>query len=71
MSRLAGRTHEVMTGVAVVPANRQIITAVDTTRVRFVEMTPGAVSPCVASGEPFGKAGAYGIRPGVAVRRSG
>ncbi|HEX2443110.1 MAG TPA: Maf family protein [Vicinamibacterales bacterium] len=62
LSRLAGRTHEVMTGVAVVPANRQIITAVDTTRVRFVEMTPDDIAWYVASGEPFGKAGAYGIQ---------
>jgi septum formation protein len=62
LSRLSGRTHEVMTGVAVAPATRPMITAVDTTRVRFVEMSPEDIAWYVASGEPFGKAGAYGIQ---------
>ena len=39
-----------------------MITAVDTTRVRFVEMAPEAIAWYIASGEPFGKAGAYGIQ---------
>jgi septum formation protein len=62
LSRLSGRTHEVMTAVAVAPAQRPMITAVDTTRVRFVEMAPEDIAWYVASGEPFGKAGAYGIQ---------
>jgi septum formation protein len=60
--RLSGRTHEVMTGVAAAPVGRPMITAVDTTRVRFIEMGPEDIAWYVASGEPFGKAGAYGIQ---------
>jgi septum formation protein len=62
LSRLSGRTHEVMTGVAVAPAKSPMITAIDTTRVRFVEMAPEDIAWYVASGEPLGKAGAYGIQ---------
>jgi septum formation protein len=62
LSRLSGRTHEVMTGVAVARATRPMITAVDTTRVRFVGMSEEDIAWYVASGEPFGKAGAYGIQ---------
>jgi septum formation protein len=62
LARLSGRTHEVLTGVAVAPAEGSMRTSVESTRVRFVQMTPGDIDWYLASGEPFGKAGAYGIQ---------
>jgi septum formation protein len=34
----------------------------ETTRVRFAEMSPSEIDWYIASGEPFDKAGAYGIQ---------
>jgi septum formation protein len=62
LSRLSGRTHEVITGVAVAAPKRPMIAAVETTRVRFVDLAPEDIAWYVASGEPFGKAGGYGIQ---------
>jgi septum formation protein len=61
LEALAGRTHEVLTGVAL---RRGDAERVDTecTRVTFAPMSPGDVAWYVASGEPFDKAGAYGIQ---------
>jgi septum formation protein len=66
LRRLSGRTHEVLTGVALI-ANGRMEPAVETTRVRFVPMSDGDVDWYVASGEPRGKAGAYAIQ-GLASR---
>lgn len=60
--RLSGRAHDVLTGVAVLCAEERILTAVETTRVRFVEMTAAEIDWYVASGEPRGKAGSYAIQ---------
>ena len=59
---LNGRWHEVLTGVALVRVGG--VTRVDheTTRVRFAEMSESEIDWYVASGEPTGKAGAYGIQ---------
>jgi septum formation protein len=62
LSRLSGRTHEVLTGVALAPVDGPMLTAVDSTRVHFVEMTPEEIQWYVASGEPHDKAGAYAIQ---------
>jgi nucleoside triphosphate pyrophosphatase len=64
--RLAGRTHEVLTGVALIRDGR-LISAVETTRVRFTPMSAADIEWYVASGEPRGKAGAYAIQ-GLASR---
>jgi septum formation protein len=66
LSRLSGRTHDVLTGVALV-RNGQAISAVETTRVRFVPMSSSDIEWYVASREPHGKAGAYAIQ-GLASR---
>lgn len=60
LRRLAGRTHQVMTGVVV--AGRRLRTEVVTTAVRFAPMTEEDVTWYVATGEPAGKAGAYAIQ---------
>jgi septum formation protein len=66
LRRLSGRTHEVLTGVALI-ANGRTKTAVETTHVCFAPMSDADVEWYVASGEPRGKAGAYAIQ-GLASR---
>jgi septum formation protein len=60
---LSGATHEVLTGVAVVrvPDSQQIVD-VERTRVTFLQLSDREIEDYVATGEPFGKAGAYGIQ---------
>jgi len=59
--RLSGRTHEVLTGVALRHADRRC-DEVASTRVAFRPLSEGDVAWYVASGEPSGKAGAYAIQ---------
>ena len=59
---LNGKWHEVLTGVAVVRVGGESRVAYETTRVRFAEMNETEIDWYIASGEPFGKAGAYGIQ---------
>ena len=58
---LAGRSHRVLTAVAVVHRGR-IEQALSLSRVRFERLSPQRIADYVASGEPFGKAGAYAIQ---------
>lgn len=62
LARLAGRTHEVLTGVAVIDARGWLDDAVVATRVSFRALSPAEIAAYVASGEPADKAGAYGIQ---------
>ena len=67
---MSGRWHEVYTGLAL--ATKQgIITALSTTRVQLTVLSEQEISAYIASGEPFDKAGAYGIQglAGIFVRR--
>jgi len=59
---LNGKWHEVLTGVAVVRVGGDIRVDYETTRVRFAEMSGKEIDWYIASGEPFDKAGAYGIQ---------
>ena len=61
LGRLSGRTHDVLTGVALHTRNAQRCD-VDSTRVTFRELTAAEVAWYVGSGEPGGKAGAYAIQ---------
>jgi septum formation protein len=61
LASLAGRSHEVITGFAVVGPTREIVDAV-TTRVRFRPLSAALIEDYVATGEPLDKAGAYGIQ---------
>jgi len=65
---LSGRTHDVLTGV--VSCARPGVVGRSDTRVRFRPLTRAEIDWYVASGEPQDKAGAYGSRARVAVRRS-
>jgi septum formation protein len=58
---LAGRHHRVLSAVAVV-SPRGIERAVSNSRVRFARLKPAWIEAYVASGEPFGKAGAYAVQ---------
>ena len=62
LRRLSGRTHRVLTGVAVADPSGRVEHVVVTTRVVFDRLTPEAIAGYVASGEPLDKAGAYGIQ---------
>ena len=66
LSRLSGRVHDVMTGVALT-RDARVVSAVETTRVRFVPMSDADIDRYVESGEPRGKAGGYAIQ-GLASR---
>lgn len=58
---LSGRWHEVLTGVALLQA-AQVVVEHETTRVRFADMSAEEIEWYVSTGEPRGKAGAYGIQ---------
>lgn len=61
LSRLQGRTHEVMTAVAVAQDER-IEQALDVSRVTFRPADRATLEAYVATGEPMDKAGAYAIQ---------
>jgi len=58
---LSGRRHQVMSAVAVVGAGREA-EVVSVSEVTFAELGEADIAAYVASGEPFGKAGAYAIQ---------
>jgi septum formation protein len=58
---LSGRTHRVITGVAVVSARGSDVAA-EVTAVRFLTPSDEEIAAYVASGEPMDKAGAYAIQ---------
>lgn len=66
LSELAGRTHRVLTAIAV-QQGAQRFEALSTSRVSFEPMTAEKIHAYVATGEPMGKAGAYGIQGRVAM----
>jgi septum formation protein len=65
LARLAGRTHRVMSAVSVVSGGReaQVLQVSD---VRFCALSAAQIDAYVATGESFGKAGAYAIQGAAA-----
>jgi septum formation protein len=65
---LSGRTHEVLTALLVIniPAAKEVL-HVEKTRVEFLKMSEEEIENYIQTGEPFDKAGAYGIQ-GIAGR---
>ena len=61
LRRLSGRTHAVISVVWLVGAAREEC-AVCISQVRFAPLDESTVATYVATGEPFGKAGAYAIQ---------
>jgi septum formation protein len=64
LRRLSGKTHEVLTGVAVARWGEamELQSAVETTLVRFLALTEEEIDDYVATGEPMDKAGAYALQ---------
>jgi septum formation protein len=60
--RLSGRTHQVVTGVAVVWGDDSAEIAAELTQVTVRTISPQEVSEYVAGGDPMDKAGAYAIQ---------
>ena len=58
---LGGRVHDVFTGVVLIGADRELSEVVPT-RVRLLPLSLDEIQWYVRSGEPMGKAGAYGIQ---------
>jgi septum formation protein len=65
LSALSGKTHRVLTGVAVFDGRRSAL-RVSTSHVHFVPLSAAQIDGYIASGEPFGKAGAYAIQSAAA-----
>lgn len=64
LQALSGRTHRVITGVGLAwgSQHRRRQQVLQVSRVRFAGWSPAQIEAYVASGQPFGKAGAYGIQ---------
>jgi len=63
LRKLSGRTHEVLTGLAVIhaPSGKTRVDFVRT-KVKFRKLVEEEIASYVATGKPFDKAGAYAIQ---------
>jgi len=61
LQQLSGRDHHVLTGVTLLSKNKQM-TFVEKTHVHFYPLTNEEITSYISSGEPFDKAGGYGIQ---------
>ena len=61
LKTLSGQTHRVLTAVAVASGRRRYL-SVSVSKVTFAPMKLSQIKAYVATGEPFGKAGAYGVQ---------
>jgi len=61
LARLSGRSHRVLTAVAVGQGAR-VLQVLSVSQVRFAPMSAADIETYVASGEPMGKAGAYAVQ---------
>jgi septum formation protein len=61
LARLSGRSHRVLTAVAVGQGAR-VVQVLSLSQVRFAPMSAADIETYVASGEPMGKAGAYAVQ---------
>jgi septum formation protein len=65
LAALSGRTHRVLSAVALWTGTRRL-EALNVSHVRFAALPRAAIEAYIASGEPFGKAGAYAIQSALA-----
>ena len=65
LASLSGRSHRVLTGVALFDG-ATAETHCEATEVRFRELAASEIASYVATGEPMDKAGGYGIQGGAA-----
>ena len=59
---LSGTTHEVLTAVAIFLNEKKFVSFVERTTVRFANLEDKAIEGYVQTGEPYDKAGGYGIQ---------
>lgn len=62
LQKLSGRSHVVLTGVALVSGSGRLEAAVVETVVHFRQLSTDEIRAYVIGGEPMDKAGAYGIQ---------
>jgi septum formation protein len=63
LHQLSGKTHQVLTGLAIITApHGQRAFDIESTRVTFLPLSNNEIDGYLATGEPFDKAGAYGIQ---------
>jgi len=62
LKSLAGKTHKVITGIAVIFPGLKIVSRVAVTRVKMNKISDQEILDYVKSGRPLDKAGAYGIQ---------
>ena len=62
LAQLSGQMHQVLTAVAVVDRVGALHTALSTSQVQFKALSAAEIATYVASAEPLGKAGSYGIQ---------
>ena len=65
LGRLSGRTHRVLTSVAV-GEGRRVLQATSVSHVRVAPLPAAVMQAYVDSGEPFGKAGGYALQGSIA-----
>jgi septum formation protein len=61
LRQLSGRSHRVITGIALVTA-QSVESAAEVTAVRFLTLSESEIASYIATGEPMDKAGAYAIQ---------
>jgi septum formation protein len=61
LALLSGAVHDVLTGLVVTSGGVESVEVVRT-RVHFIDLTADDIAWYIATGEAFGKAGAYGIQ---------
>jgi len=65
LKTLSGQTHRVLTAVALA-SGRKSVSAVSISQVTFASMSLAEMKNYIATGEPMGKAGAYGVQGAAA-----
>ncbi|MEQ1646262.1 MAG: Maf family protein [Pyrinomonadaceae bacterium] len=66
LSMLSGNWHEVLTGVAVV-RDEEVRSGIQSTRVKFAQMSDAEINFLAERGDPLDKAGAYAVQAQAAL----
>lgn len=62
LASLSGRSHQVITAVALITPAGDCLQTINTTLVEFKPLSQAEINSCCDNGEPMDKAGAYGIQ---------
>ena len=61
LAELSGKTHRVLTAVAMAHGRKRV-SLLSESKVTFAKMTKAQIASYIATGEPLGKAGSYGVQ---------